>query len=74
MLFRSLHVALLFYVVKALSAIHLSMDKTPALIVVYLVIAQATSILVLQRIEKPARNFIRARFATARPQNRIMSA
>ena len=69
-----LHVALLFYVVKALSAIHLSIDKTPALIVVYLVIAQAISILVLQRIEKPARNFIRARFATARPRNRIVSA
>ena len=69
-----LHVALLVYVVKGLSAAHLSIDTTPALIIVYFVVAQAISILVLQRIEKPARNFIRARFAADRLQNKIMNA
>lgn len=69
-----LHVSLLVYVVKALGAMHLSIDTTPALIVVYVIVAQVTAIIVLQRIEKPARNFIRARFATDRPGNRIIHA
>jgi peptidoglycan/LPS O-acetylase OafA/YrhL len=68
-----LHVALLVYVVKALSAIHLSIDTMPALIIVYLVVAQAISILVLLKIEKPARNFIRARFAAKTRVDRVLS-
>lgn len=62
-----LHVALLVYVVKALGFLNLSIDRTPALIVVYLVVAQATAIAVLTRIEEPARRFIRRRFGARRP-------
>ena len=61
-----LHVALLVYVVKALSALHLSIDQTPALIAVYLLVAQGVAILVLLRIEEPARRFVRRRFAAKR--------
>ena len=61
-----LHVALLVYVVKALAALHLSIDRTPALISVYLIVTQGIAILVLLRIEEPARRFIRRRFGTSR--------
>lgn len=60
-----LHVALLVYVVKALGVLHLSIDQTPALIVVYLLVAQLSAIVVLQRIEEPARRFVRRRFSAA---------
>jgi peptidoglycan/LPS O-acetylase OafA/YrhL len=62
-----LHVALLVYVVKALGVLHLSIDRTPALITVYLVVAQVTAIAVLTYIEEPARRFIRKRFGSRRP-------
>jgi peptidoglycan/LPS O-acetylase OafA/YrhL len=62
-----LHVALLVYVVKALGALHLSIDRTPALITVYLVVAQGIAILVLTRIEEPARRFVRRRFGAQKP-------
>lgn len=59
-----LHVALLVYVVKVLSVLGLSIDRTPALITVYLIVAQGLAILVLLKIEEPARRFVRRRFAT----------
>ncbi len=61
-----LHVAVLVYVMKALSVIGKSMDSTPWLIVIYLVAVQALAIVVLTRIEEPARRAIRARFASPR--------
>lgn len=61
-----LHVALLVYVVKALGALHLSIDETPALITVYLLVAQGVAILVLLTIEEPARRYIRRRFSATR--------
>jgi peptidoglycan/LPS O-acetylase OafA/YrhL len=51
------------YVVKGLGLLHLSIDRTPALIAVYLVVAQLTAILVLHRIEEPARRFVRRTFS-----------
>ncbi len=59
-----LHVAILVYVIKGLDLVGLSMERTPALLVVYLVVVQSLSIIVLQRIEEPARRAIRRRFAT----------
>jgi peptidoglycan/LPS O-acetylase OafA/YrhL len=61
-----LHVSLLSYVIKALSLLGLSIERTPALVIIYLVVAQGVSILVLQRIEEPARKAIRRRLSRAR--------
>jgi peptidoglycan/LPS O-acetylase OafA/YrhL len=57
-----LHVALLAYTIKALSFAGLSIERTPALIIVYLIGVQLVAIAVLRWIEEPARRAIRARF------------
>jgi peptidoglycan/LPS O-acetylase OafA/YrhL len=61
-----LHVAMLVYTIKALSLFGMTMDRTPALILLYLVLAQLLAIGVLRWIEEPARKAIRRRFQKQR--------
>jgi peptidoglycan/LPS O-acetylase OafA/YrhL len=55
-----LHVSVLVYTIKALQVIGLSIERTPVLILLYLVGVQLLAIVVLQRVEEPARRAIRA--------------
>jgi peptidoglycan/LPS O-acetylase OafA/YrhL len=57
-----LHVAVLVYVIKALGIFGLSMERTPALTIVYAIVVQLIAIAVLKWIEEPARKAIRKRF------------
>jgi peptidoglycan/LPS O-acetylase OafA/YrhL len=61
-----LHVAVLVYIMKALSVAGYSMNRMPWLIALYLVVVQALAILVLKRIEEPARRAVRNRFSSRR--------
>lgn len=61
-----LHIAVLVYVFKLFEAIGMSMDESPALVIAYLLIVQALSIVVLTHVEEPARRAIRARFGRRR--------
>ncbi len=58
-----MHLAVLSYATKALDVAGMSMDKSPALLIVTLVVMQLLSIAILHCIEEPARRVIRKRLS-----------